>query len=285
MAGKDRLSEAHERLTAAVESLVSGEDWQQLLALAARLHRYSPNNCMLIRAQRPDATWLAGYRRWQALGRQVRKGEKGVAILAPIVSRRRPVDTDDETERPGLVRVLRGFTFAHIFDASQTDGPPLPDVAPALLDGDAPAELWEHLAAQVAAEGFALARADCRPANGVTDFFARTVVIRDDVAGAQAAKTLAHELAHVLLHDGTDAAGCRGRAEVEAESVAYLVCTAAGLDTDGYSFPYVASWAGGDPDAVRATADATIGCARRILAAAGLAGDEQHDEAAWPPAR
>jgi len=222
MANKDRLTEAHERLTRAVESLVSGEDWQQLLILAGRLHRYSANNCLLIRAQRPDATWLAGYRRWQALGRQVRRGEKGVSILAPIVTRRRPVDSDEETEAPGLVRVLRGFTVAHVWDVSQTDGPPLPEVGPVLLEGDAPAELWDRLASQVVAAGFALRRADCRPANGVTDFGGRTVTVRADVDGAQAAKTLAHELAHVLLHDGTEnGSGCRGRAEVEAESVAY----------------------------------------------------------------
>jgi hypothetical protein len=160
MTSKDRLAEAHERLTDAVEHLVSGEDWQQMLALAARLHRYSPNNCMLIRAQRPDATMLGGYRRWQSLGRQVRKGEKGIAILAPCVYRRRPVNEADEAERPELARILRGFTVAFVFDISQTDGPPLPDVAPTLLDGDAPAELWDRLATRVAAAGFALSRAD-----------------------------------------------------------------------------------------------------------------------------
>ncbi|MGH8971633.1 MAG: hypothetical protein ACRD0C_00305 [Acidimicrobiia bacterium] len=89
------------------------------------------------------------------------------------------------------------------------------------------------------------------------------------------------ELAHVLLHDGTEnRTGCRGRAEVEAESVAYLVCAAARLDTDGYTFPYVASWAEGDSDRVRATADAAIGCARRILAGAGLAATDDGQAAA-----
>ncbi|MGH3370174.1 MAG: ArdC family protein, partial [Nocardioidaceae bacterium] len=194
MTRKDRLAEAHERLTDAVQSLVSGDDWVQLLALAARLHRYSPNNCMLIRAQRPDATMLAGYRRWQSLGRQVRKGEKGVAILAPCVYRARPVDDTDEAERPELARILRGFTVVFVFDISSTDGPPLPDVAPVLLEGDAPAELWDRLSARIAAEGFALSRGDCSPANGRTDFGARTVVVHQDLAPAQAGKTLAHDL-------------------------------------------------------------------------------------------
>lgn len=95
-----------------------------------------------------------------------------MAILAPVVTRRRPVDHDEEAEQPGLVRVLRGFTVAHIFDVSQTDGPPLPEVDPALLDGNAPAQLWDRLAAQVAGAGFTLTRGDCRPANGRTDFLA-----------------------------------------------------------------------------------------------------------------
>ena len=174
--------------------------------------------------------------------------------------------------------MLRGFTVAHIFDVSQTAGPPLPEVGPSMLEGNAPAQLWERLAAQVAAAGFTLGRGDCRPANGTTNFAARAVMVRDDVDGAQAAKTLAHELAHVLLHDGTEyATGCRSQAEVEAESV---VCSGAGLDTDRYSFPYVASWAGGDPERIRATADAVIGCARHILAAAGLSGERNEEEAA-----
>ncbi|MGH8880620.1 MAG: ImmA/IrrE family metallo-endopeptidase, partial [Stackebrandtia sp.] len=96
-------------------------------------------------------------------------------------------------------------------------------------------------------------------ANDRTDFTNRTITVRDDIPELARCKTLTHELGHVLLHDPDsndsdevrDALSHRGRAEVEAESVAYLVCAAAGLDTDGYSFPYVANWAGGDTDRVR----------------------------------
>ena len=220
---------------------------------------------------------MAGFATWRSMGRFVRKGDKGIAILAPMVARRRAAETDetgtetgatetgDEADRPS--RVLRGFRIVFVFDVAQTDGEALPEVErPALLDGDAPATLWEALAAQVAAAGFDLSRGDCGRANGVTDFSARTVRVRDDVTPAQAAKTLAHELAHVRLHDGgTYALGCRGRGEVEAESVAYLVCSAAGLASDGYSFPYVAHWSGGDVAEVRAAAERSISCARHIL--------------------
>lgn len=269
----DRLVEIHDRLAGAVEAMVSGADWQRLLEVASRFHAYSPNNVWLILSQRPEGTRVAGFATWRSMGRHVRKGEKGIAILAPMVAKRRPAEADesgtieseDEGDRRG--RVLRGFRIVFVFDQTQTDGEPLPEVErPALLDGDAPAALWEALAAQVAAAGFDLSRGDCGGANGVTDFSARTVRVRDDVAPAQAAKTLAHELAHVRLHDGgTNALGCRGRGEVEAESVAYLVCSAAGLASDGYSFPYVAHWSGGDVAEVRKAAERAIGCARSIL--------------------
>ena len=119
---------------------------------------------------------------------------------------------------------------------------------PVLLEGEAPAGLWDALAAQVAG-GRVRSRLgrSLRGANGATNFADRTVTIADQLSHAQAAKTLAHELAHVPLHDGTEyATGYRDRAEVEAESVAYIVCQAAGLTTAAYSFGYVAHWSGGD---------------------------------------
>lgn len=118
----DRLQSAHEELTAAVEALVSGDDWTAMLDVAGRFHSYSPNNCILILTQRPDAAHVAGSRQWQALGRQVRKGEHGIRILAPCTYKR-DTDTDSApTDEPA--RVLRGFKIATVFDISQTDGDP-----------------------------------------------------------------------------------------------------------------------------------------------------------------
>ena len=293
--GTDRLTEAHALLTAAVEQLVSGEDWARMLEFGARFHQYSFNNLCLAAAQCAargiEPQQFAGYRTWQALGHQVRRGERGLTILAPIV-RRVPIEEQTEGSPPaerqpepaaGARRVLAGFKAVAVFDVSQTDGPPLPVVAPELLVGDAPAALFDGLAREVAATGFELRRADCSPANGTTDFLARTVTVRPDCSTAQAAKTLAHELGHVLLHDderfrtlrGVD---CRGVAEVEAESVAFLVCRSAGLPTDGYSFPYIARWARGDPSLLRTTADRSLGAARRVTAALGLT-EKPNDEA------
>ncbi len=271
MPRRDRLAETHDRLVQAVESLTSGEDWQRMLDVARQFHTYSPNNVWLIFAQRPEATRVAGFHTWKKLGRFVRAGEKGLAILAPCVYRARPLEPTEEVEHPELARILRGFRVVHVWDLAQTEGAPLSEVAPVLLEGNAPSVLWERLETQVRAAGFNLLRGDCRPANATTHFLTRTVVVRPDLSPAQATKSLCHELAHVRLHDGREyATGCRGIAEIEAESVAYLVCSSVGVPTDGYSFPYVARWAEGNISTIRATADRVITCARSILNAAGL---------------
>ena len=261
----DRLASAHADLVAAVESLTSGDDWRRMLEVSARLHHYSANNCFLIMMQAPDATRVAGYKTWQSLGRQVRKGERGIRILAPCKFRR--TWTDEETGEELSMTGVRGFTTVSVFDVAQTDGDELPDVGPHLLEGDAVGGLWDALGAQVKAAGYTLERGNCLGANGRTDHSVRTVRVRDDVSDAQATKTLAHELAHVLLHpDTSDYFRCRGRSEVEAESVAFLVCQAAGLTTDGYSFPYVAGWADGEVKVIQDTAERVITTARAILA-------------------
>jgi antirestriction protein ArdC len=270
---RDKLTEAHQHLAQAVADLVSGDDWQAFLALAAKLHGYSARNVLLILSQAPWATQVAGYRTWQQLGRQVRAGEKGIAILAPCRYRSAAnrdqgddaVSDDEAGCQPGR-RVVRGFRVVYVFDVSSTDGDALAQpVRPQLLRGEAPAGLWDALAELVIAEGYTVERGDCGGANGLTRFDTRVVRIRDDVDDSQACRSLSHELGHVLLHDGTEyAAGCRGQAEVEAESVAYLVCSAAGIDADQYSFAYVAGWSGGDPAAVQAAAERVLACAQQI---------------------
>jgi len=314
-----KLEQLHATLTEQVGAIRNGKDWQRWLQVAATFPSYSLNNVLLIAAQRPDATAVAGFGAWKALGRQVDKGSKGIAILAPMVGRpqagpggeasgaRAPQDgaertggaSEGETTAPGSRRGVGGFKVVHVFDVSQTSGQPLPErPVPMLLAGQAPQGLWNALAAQVQARGFELQRGDCGGANGLTHYLKRTVTVRADVDDAQAVKTLTHELGHLLLHDPTGpatsagmslAAGdpvltpetvhtsagqCRGRLEVEAESVAYLVASAHGLDTGAYTFPYVAGWAS---EVAGVEVDQVVrGTASRVLAAAkvALAGTE-----------
>ena len=254
----ERLAEIHSQLEHQVAELTTSEDWARMLDVAARFHHYSPNNVLLILSQMPTASRVAGFQTWKSLDRWVRKGEHGIRILAPC---RYKVE-DHETGEDRWI--LRGFTVVSVFDISQTDGAELDEpIMPALLDGEAPAGLWQSLEMQVSAAGFSLVRCDSAAeiggANGRTDFGARTVTVRADVSDAQACKTLAHELGHILCgHEAELFAGCRGRLEVEAESVAYIVCASAGMVAEAYSLPYVARWSGGDADVVRQTAQKVV---------------------------
>jgi hypothetical protein len=139
---------------------------------------------------------------------------------------------------------------AYVWDASQTSGEEIPErPAPVLLEGEAPAGLWEGLAALVEADGFTLVTVPdakaIQGANGMTDYGARTVTVRMDMDPAAQVKTLAHELAHVRLHGPEDreAGHHRGIGEVEAESVALMIGAAHGMSTDSYTIPYVSGWA------------------------------------------
>lgn len=283
---EDKLEALHAHLVEAVADLATSEGWARMLAAAARFHDYSPSNVLLICAQRPEATRVAGIRTWNSLGRRVNRGEHGIAILAPCIYRAAPGETATANQRPESaaatpspleatadantpIRQLRGFKVVHVFDVSQTAGEPLPDVEPTHLSGTGPDGLWEHLAGLVRDDGYRVERGPCPlGANGYTDFTARVVRFRDDVDPAQATKTLAHELGHIRAdheHRFTDYAtstACRGQAEVEAESIAYLITAQAGLDAGAYSVPYLAGWSGGDVDVLRDAATRVIFVAR-----------------------
>ena len=283
-----RLDAVHQRLLAAVSDLTTGDGWKQMLRTAAALPTYSPHNVLLITAQRPQARAVAGFHTWKSLGRRVRKGEKGIAILAPVLRRHEPPPggvaapaaqpLSDAPSAPQMPGRPIGFRVVHVFDIGQTDGPDLPEPArPVLLDGQAPPGLIDGLISQVHTEGFALIRHDFdvpHPGqdspNGVTDYFTRTVTVRPDLTPAQTAKTLAHELGHVLLHapDNRPIGLSREQAEVEAESVAYVVTAAHGLDSGGYSIPYVAGWSAGNTELVARTAERVLSTAKDILAKA-----------------
>lgn len=252
-------------LEAGVSQLVSSEAWADYLAFQARFHRYSFNNVMLIKIQRPDATKVAGFNAWKAMGRSVRKGEKGIAILAPM---RRTAEDEKTGEKRSWIG---GFKVEHVFDVSQTDGEPLPAHPASLLDGDGDAALMGALVAQATGAGFTVELADeCDGgANGWTNFGTRTVRVDGRLPEAQRVKTMAHELAHVLMHDPADPdlPSSRGLIEVEAESVAFIVLHAMGYDAGDYSFGYVAGWAGSDVKAIQKVASRAQRTATRIIAA------------------
>lgn len=241
------LDEAMERLDRGVREVFESGRWERYLEVMSRFHQYSANNSLLIAMQMPDATAVASYTDWKRkFGRQVRKGEHGIRILAPVRYHRKVEDEDGDE---AVVERLAGFRLASTFDVSQTEGEPLPQIAE-LLDGSV--ERYEQVmgAIEVASPvpvGFEKMHA------GVNGFFSRAerrIAIRPGMSQAQTVKTAIHELAHSRMHDFdgvTPPEGLpdRGTREVQAESVAFVVASHYGLDTGGYSFGYVTSWASG----------------------------------------
>jgi hypothetical protein len=142
----DRVERARQLLEESVADLATSEGWTRCLESRSRFHAYSFGNVMLIGLQRPGATQVAGYKAWQGMGRQVRKGERGISILAPMV---RKVEHDDEAEPD---RVVAGFRVVSLFDVSQTDGEPIPEPPCHVLTGDGPDGLEAALMAHAAAE-------------------------------------------------------------------------------------------------------------------------------------
>ncbi len=233
---KKMSEDALDRLMAALEQGQS-ETLKNYLRLMSRFRKYSWGNCLLIYSQRPDATHVAGFHAWLKLQRYVRKGEKGIVILAPMIGRKR---SDDELTEDLEVRVF-GFRAAYVFDVSQTDGEPLPEFA--TVQGD-PAEYTERLKTFIAAKGITLEFSDrIAPANGASS--GGKITLRPNLSPAETFSTLVHETGHEMLHRGERRTQTSHTVrETEAEAVAFVVSSAIGLDVNSASADYIQLHAG-----------------------------------------
>lgn len=264
-AARKLTQQAMDDLVAAVEAGKS-DRLRACLAMLGRFHRYSFGNVILIAAQFPAATFVTGYRRWQELGRQVRKGERAVRILAPIIHRGRRVDreTVDDSEEDGeeVEEPPVAFRTVAVFDVSQTDGKPLPEFA--RVGGD-PGEAAERLKALVAERAIELHYSDTLgTASGYSA--GGRIVLKQGMTPAEEFSTLAHELAHELLHQEEDRPEDKKVRETEAEAVAFAVCQGVGLDTSTASSDYVLLHRG-DKNALLASLEKIRDTAHEILEA------------------
>lgn len=254
---KDRIEEAKRALTTKLTALTSSDDWKRTLTSMAvhgrtSIARLSFRNFILALSQRPTITHAATFQSWRALGRVVRKGERALYVLKPRFARR---DDDSKEEDKKLV----GFGVLPLFGLEQTDGPPLEStVLPVDFESATGfAHTVERLRSVALERCQHVEAIDLRPRTsadqpGVFGWFhrpTRSIVVLTDTAPQQQFATLAHELAHAILH-GADEHHSRARKEVEAESTSFVVCHALGLDTSSFALPYVATWAGGDLDEV-----------------------------------
>lgn len=240
-----RRREQLQRLQEATSALLTSEGWQRWLRTRARFHRYSLRNTLLISVQCPQATQVAGFRRWLELGRCVRKGETAIRIFAPVRYRRRADENADSHDGDEDGERLVGFTLACVFDVSQTE--PLPGVEPAPLEpprqpvsGDSHQHLLAPLEAHAASLGYTVAYEPLTGRAGYCSAREQRIVVDAGLPANGKVATLVHELAHA--HGIDYQRFSRPEAELIVESVACIVCAGAGLDTSADSVPYLAAW-------------------------------------------
>ena len=251
-------------LDAGVREIWLSERFRCYLDFLAKFHRYSVNNTIAIYMQRPTASLVASFSDWRRRGRQVRKGEHGIKIIAPHVIK----DVDDDT---GEIKTCTGYHIAYCFDVSQTDGEALPEGPARQLTGDVDdyAHIWDTLQA-VSPVPVSIELIANSTVNGYYSHTDQRIAIRDGLAELQRVKTVIHEIAHAMLHakGAEEADADRSTREVQAESVAYVVCRALGLDTSDYSFGYVAGWSSDkELTALKGSLDAIVRTADKILKA------------------
>jgi antirestriction protein ArdC len=262
----------------AVEQLQSSEGWQQWLATRRHFHTYSLGNQLLIAMQRADATRVAGFRAWLKLGYCVSRGERAIRIWVPIPPSRKQITEWEQAGAESERRPRTRFKLGPVFDRRQVAplpspanpvqlDPPLREVTGAELAPVIP--LLVGLAGEIGSEVKFEAIGGQR--RGYYEIESRRIAVRTHMPANAQVKTLVHELAHALLRaepGSEDPELGRAEEELVVESVAYTVCGALGLDTAGYSIPYLASWA---QDAGIETVEQTAGLidrlARRIEAA------------------
>jgi N-terminal domain of anti-restriction factor ArdC len=255
---KQIASKAIEELSQALERGHS-EALRKYLSAMAMFHRYSLHNVLLIASQRPDATRVAGYQTWKQLGRHVKKGAKGILILAPIMLKKAVEQISQESEGE---RAAVGFRAAYVFDVADTEGEALPELAN--VQGN-PAGYTDRLKEFLAQRGIQLEYSDdIYPAQG--QCLPEKIILLPGLSPAEEFSTLAHETAHSVLHQQERRAETSKRVrETEAEAVAYVVCEAIGLKAQG-SADYIHLYSG-DKDTLAASLEHVQRASAEILTA------------------
>ena len=237
------MEELTQMLQTGLEEYATSEKYRDLLRVMSLFHNYSDNNCLLIALQCPHASYVAGYTSWRNnFHRQVKKGEKAIRIISPIKYKKKN-EEDEEEERIG-------FKSASVFDISSTYQ--IPDMEPVQIGvSDLQGHIENYKDFLHAFQSVSPVPVDFRlfdgDARGYYSDTEKIIVVQDGMTERQSVKTLIHEIAHAMLHTKEQLQECkkdRKQKELEAESVAYIVCEHYGFDSEDYSFPYIVGWVG-----------------------------------------
>ena len=263
---REEMEALFQKIDDGVQKVFTSDNYKNYLKVMSKFTDYSARNTLLIAMQRPDATLVASFGKWKQFGRNVKKGEHGIEILAPVTytteeeTERLVLDengnrqyNDDGTEKKEVVQTERtdiGFKKVYVFDISQTEGKELPTIAHSLTGQYDSQKKAAIIKALEKVTGIEILFADIEgEANGFYSPYEDIIAIKSGMSDIQTLKTAFHETAHKLLHDPKleieTAKSSKSEKEVQAESTAFIVAEMLGLDTSEYSFPYIASWSDG----------------------------------------
>ena len=263
---REEMQEMFKQIDDGVKAVFESDKYKECLRYMSKFTNYSAGNCILIMLQKPDASLVAAFGKWKELGRTINKGEKGIAILAPMKFKSKEVeeqfvkdssgnqiynaDGSEKKEKVEVEQTSIGFKKVYVFDVSQTSGEPIPEYVHELNEDIEDEHVEAVICAVRSVTGLPVGFEDIDSgAKGYYSYSEHRIAIQSGMSGAQAVKTAIHECAHALLHDPDKklptANSTRSDKEVQAESVAYIVASRYGIDTSEYSFPYIASWSQG----------------------------------------
>ena len=261
---KQKVQELTDKLERGLTELFKSDSYKNYLSTMSKFHNYSFNNTLLIAMQKPEASLVAGYKAWQKnFERHVNKGEKAIRILAPApykikeerdkidpVTQEIMLDRDGNPQKEEVEITIPAFRAVSVFDVSQTDGKPIPQLEAKELLSDV--EGYQDMIHAVEAVSPVPIEMEeiAGESKGYFDREARCIAVQENMSESQTLKTMIHEVAHSMLHNkeveqDEQARKDRNTKEVEAESIAYSVCQHFGVDTSEYSFGYIAGWSSG----------------------------------------
>jgi len=271
---QEKIQAALDRIDSAVENINTDADWRAFLSFSSKFYHYSARNTLLIYAQNPQASYVKGYKAWNQLGRYVKKGAKGISILAPCIKKveefaepdNKAEYQDAEAEKV-TKKVLTGFKVTYVFDIADTDGSD--EQIPVLVKGlagntEQERQIYESLKAYISAE-HPVQEVTGTSSKGSYNFETGIISVRSDLEHLQKIKTILHEYAHSIDFTMNPADTIsRNHRELIAESVAYVVSFRLGLDTSRYSMSYIKSWLT-DKDELKVVADTVQKVAAKII--------------------
>ena len=251
---EEKMSEIRLKLENGVRDIFESDRYKEYIQTMSKFPHYSINNCILIASQKPDATYVCGFKKWQEFGRAVNKGSHGIMIIAPVkVKGSEKEQVLDENSKPVIgadgqpvmeevTREYQSFRPAYVFDYADTSGDPLPSITSMLEESVESFEELKEVLIKVSPVPITFEPIT----TGANGFYSPTelrIVVKDDLPQLQTIKTMIHEIGHASLgHGSKEDKWDRETKEVQAESVAYWVTQMLGLDTSDYSFGYIGGW-------------------------------------------